>query len=93
LKRRILKPITHYGRGGKVYHNVFLSYGVNRLVHRLVCEAFHGHAPSVVHEVAHLNDRGEDNRAENLRWATHQENCQMKSWRENAEKLPAEPPF
>lgn len=45
-----------------------------RLVHRLVCEAFHGPAPSPDHVAAHWNDVGDDNRPENLRWATQAEN-------------------
>lgn len=39
-------------------------------VHRLVCEAFHGPAPSEKHEVAHNDSDRSNNRASNLRWAT-----------------------
>ncbi len=49
------------GRGTKTY------------VHILVCDAFHGPRPAG-HEVAHLNGVRDDNRAENLRWATRAEN-------------------
>lgn len=45
-----------------------------RLVHRLVCEAFHGPAPGPMHVAAHWNDIGTDNRPSNLRWATAREN-------------------
>lgn len=45
------------------------------LVHRLVCAAFHGPAPSPLHEVAHGDQCGTNNREPNLRWATHKENC------------------
>ncbi len=45
-----------------------------RPVHRLVCEAFHGPAPSPAHEVRHLNGDPLDNRALNLAWGTHREN-------------------
>lgn len=38
-------------------------------VHRLVCEAFHGPAPDS-HECRHLNGVRDDNRPENLAWAT-----------------------
>lgn len=40
-------------------------------VHILVAMAFHGLAPSSEHEVAHWDGDGLNNRAANLRWATH----------------------
>jgi hypothetical protein len=43
-------------------------------VHRLVCEAFHGPPPSPAHLVAHRDGNRQNNRAGNLRWATHIEN-------------------
>ena len=43
-------------------------------VHRLVCEAFHGPAPSLDAVVLHLNENASDNRADNLRWGTRKEN-------------------
>jgi len=46
---------------------------VSRRVHVLVCEAFHGPRP-VGQEVRHLNGNKRDNRAENLRWGTRDEN-------------------
>jgi hypothetical protein len=46
-----------------------------RLVHRLVCEAFHGPAPSAQHEVAHWDGDKANNRHSNLRWATKVENA------------------
>lgn len=47
-------------------------------VHRLVCEAFHGPAPTPLHEVAHADGNKQNNRASNLSWATHRENEAMK---------------
>lgn len=44
-------------------------------VHTLVCETFHGFRPSDGHETAHGNGVRDDNRAENLRWATKAENA------------------
>jgi hypothetical protein len=44
-----------------------------RYVHRLVCEAFHGPAPTH-REVAHLDGTRSNNRADNLRWCTKSEN-------------------
>ena len=43
-------------------------------VNRLVCEAFHGPAPTDQHQAAHKNGVRADNRAENLYWATPKEN-------------------
>lgn len=44
------------------------------LVHRLVCEAFHGVAPTAQHQAAHCDGDSANNRAANLRWATAKEN-------------------
>lgn len=44
-------------------------------VHRLVCEAFHGSAPTDGMHAAHGNGNPADNRAVNLRWATPTENA------------------
>jgi hypothetical protein len=43
-------------------------------LHRLVCEAYHGPAPSPIHHAAHWDGDKENNSASNLRWATPQEN-------------------
>lgn len=47
-----------------------------QLVHILVCLAFHGVRPSMMHEVDHINHVRDDNRAENLRWVTRKQNIQ-----------------
>ena len=64
---RALQP----GRDGYPQLNIG---GKARKVHRLVCIAFHGPAPTPGHEVAHGNGIRHDNRADNLRWATRSEN-------------------
>lgn len=42
-------------------------------VHRVVCELFVGACPGDIYTVDHLNGIRHDNRADNLRWATHSE--------------------
>lgn len=51
--------------------------GRQRLVraNRLVCEAFHGEAPTDRHHAAHCNGNRLDNRASNLAWKTAKENA------------------
>lgn len=46
----------------------------NCYVHRLVCEAFHGPAPIPKMDAAHANGVRDDNRPDNLRWATRSAN-------------------
>lgn len=85
-----VKRVRKIGRTGRVgtvlqpwidgrtgYPTVSLCDGERahkRTVHSLVCEAFHGPAPSPVHEVAHGDGHRANCRASNLRWATHAEN-------------------
>lgn len=70
---RILSP-RKFGK----YLGVSLYRGgkktrVNRYIHRLVAEAFHGPAPEGF-EVAHLDGDGHHNSAENLAWVSRAEN-------------------
>lgn len=60
----------------KGYCRVRLSYNYKtnfKSVHRLVAEAFIPN-PENKPEIDHINGNREDNRVENLRWATHSEN-------------------
>lgn len=67
---------THPDRNG--YLRVRLSRGgivTNRVVHRLVCEAFHGPAPEGRPWALH-GERGESvNTPDNLRWGTPKDNA------------------
>ena len=71
--------------------SLFVSHGYSRVnirdadgnnykpvVHFLVASTFLGPAPDPGMTVAHCNGDQSDNRLENLRWATHQENCEDK---------------
>lgn len=62
------------GNGSGRYLSVTLGHDDQRLVHRLVCEVFHGSSPSPSHEVAHGDGDHSNNHADNLRWATRTEN-------------------
>ena len=83
-----VKSYTRSWRGttldGTVMATGYRTVGITRrageksstqLVHRLVCQAFHGDPPSPEHtDVRHLNGDKRDNRAENLAWGTRSEN-------------------
>jgi hypothetical protein len=73
-------------RGGRVlaprpqtngYHRVNLwreNVGYDRYIHRLVCGAFVGDAPTSDAQVDHINSARSDNRAANLRWVSPADN-------------------
>lgn len=59
------------------YPSVCMSRGNFKksfFVHQLVAEAFLGPRPSSRHVVAHADGTRDNNRLENLRWATYEEN-------------------
>jgi hypothetical protein len=74
---RVMRPQTRSGGylGVELYRD-----GKPKLVlvHRLVCEAFHG-SPPEGHEVAHTDGTRTNNTASNLRWATRVENAADKT--------------
>jgi len=74
----VLKPAPNHAG----YHRVWLynEHGrARKRVHVLVCEAFHGPAPSPRHEVLHKDNDRTNNTPGNLRWGTHQENGRDKA--------------
>lgn len=56
----------------------------DRYVHRLVCEAFLGAPPTPDHHADHINGRRADNRLQNLRWLTAEENRALRQNRRGA---------
>jgi len=69
---KILKPLQ-YGGADNRYYSVRLDYKMEK-IHRLVAKAFIPN-PENKRCVDHINGDYHDNRIENLRWATHQENA------------------
>lgn len=70
---RILRPGT--GPGGYLLFGLTTNSKLKTLrANRLVCEAFHGPPPSPKHVAAHNDGSCDNNRADNLRWATPKEN-------------------
>lgn len=69
-RKRILNPSI---RPNGMYPFVTCGRGNVMSVHTLVCTAFHGPRPAGK-EVAHYDGDSHNNRADNLRWATHAEN-------------------
>lgn len=78
IRRRKGQIIRQRGAG-----NGHLVVGLSRggkphpvMVHRLVCEAFHGKCPPEKQHCAHWDGNPKNNRPENLRWATVSENAE-----------------
>lgn len=69
----IIKPC--YNNSGYIQVSVPLVSGIKTtVVHRLVAEAFLPHQEG--QEVDHIDGDKTNNRVENLRWITHERNCQ-----------------
>ena len=71
-----IKPLAG-GPNGSGYFNVILMRdGVRftRMIHTLICEAFHGLRPSGPYEVSHKDGNKKNNIPSNLLWETKVEN-------------------
>jgi HNH endonuclease len=67
---QIRRPaVGKYGHLGLVLYSS-VEKPKKQWVHRLVCAAFHGAPPFPGAQAAHWNGRPDDNKPENLRWAT-----------------------
>jgi hypothetical protein len=82
--RRKYTPVPTYGNKSKASKNARHEYyGLHNKergslkIHRLICEAFHGPAPSPKAVVIHLDEDALNNRPENLKWGTQKENLNM----------------
>lgn len=70
---RLVRPGVH--KDGHLYVRLFICGRMKTSqLHRVVAFAFLGEPPTDKHVVAHNNGCPSDNRARNLRWATHIEN-------------------
>lgn len=66
------KKLKGYKRSsGYKYHSINYK---GKLEHRIVWEAFFGEIPDNM-EIDHINTKRDDNRLDNLRLVTHQQNC------------------
>ena len=67
---------VHDNEVGYLFVYVGVRFGWNEYVHRLVAKTFvHNPRPDIFSVVDHINGDTQDNRAENLRWFTHQLNA------------------
>lgn len=63
----------------------FCYFGKDYGVHELICQVFWGPKPTSAHTVDHLNRDPFDNRPENLRWATKQQQARNRRSVRNVE--------
>lgn len=75
LREKVLKP-NHIGNS---YYQLKLTKDeveTSILLHRIVCEAFHGSAPVGKNFVNHKDTNKENNREDNLEWCSFKENME-----------------
>ena len=74
IKGKILSP-NPLKKSGHMYVNLSKNGKYKSLyVHRLVALHFIGNPPTIKHQVSHINCEAQDNRVNNLEWATQSEN-------------------
>ncbi|RAX57264.1 hypothetical protein CCZ01_06720 [Helicobacter monodelphidis] len=67
------RKLDNYFTFGKPKKHGYLEFAGVR-VHRIVATAFHGEAPSKDYVIDHIDTNKQNNRVENLRWVTREEN-------------------
>ena len=74
INGRVLKPL--HSQGDYCYVHLFDKDGVstNHKLHRLVAKAFVPN-PDNLNEVNHIDENKDNNRADNLEWCKHADNC------------------
>ena len=74
MKGKMLKPL--HSQGDYCYVHLFDKDGTstNQKVHRLVAWAFVPN-PNNLNEVNHIDENKDNNRADNLEWCKHVDNC------------------
>lgn len=79
VTKTVLRPTS--GRDGYLTVGLYVAGGwrqhKRRLIHNLVCEAFHGPRPPKMH-AAHIDGQNTNNTPGNLAWVTPRENCAHK---------------
>ena len=74
INGKVLKPL--HSQGDYCYVHLFDKDGasINHKVHRLVAKAFVPN-PDNLNEVNHIDEDKDNNRADNLEWCKHADNC------------------
>jgi len=88
VRTKNMEPLTQRNmckksaNNGSDYQAVYIS-GMKSVVrvHRIVCETFHGKAPTGRNQVDHIDEYKDNNTAANLRWVSDSEN--KKAYRQN----------